>query len=376
MSDESFQFEVTRRDGQARTGQITTPHGAVQTPAFMPVGTLAAVKGLTPDRLRDLGTELVLANTYHLALRPGDDLIAELGGLHRFMAWPGPILTDSGGYQVFSLADLRSVDDDGVTFRSHLDGAEMRLDPERAVRIQENLGADIIMTFDECVRLPALSEALVRAVDRSIRWAARCMRARRRNDQALFGIVQGGLDLDLRRRCLDALVEIGFPGYAIGGLSVGESPRVMVQFLDQFARHMPDEAPRYLMGVGRPIDIIRAVSAGIDMFDCVLPTRNGRNAWAIVPGGHLRLRNRAYRADDRPLLEGCGCYTCAHFTRAYLRHLFLAKEMLGPILVSSHNIAYYQDWMRQIRGAIADGRLETLLRQAETTAADQTEDAP
>ncbi len=267
VSDQPFQFEVTRRDGQARTGQITTPHGAVQTPVFMPVGTLAAVKGLTPDRLRDLGTEMVLANTYHLALRPGDDLIAELGGLHRFMAWPGPILTDSGGYQVFSLADLRSVDDDGVTFRSHLDGAEMRLDPERAVRIQENLGADIIMAFDECVRMPASSEALVQAVDRSIRWAARCQRARRRNDQALFGIVQGGLDLDLRRRCLDALVEIGFHGYAIGGLSVGESPPAMAQFLDQFARHMPDEAPRYLMGVGRPIDIIRAVSAGIDMFD-------------------------------------------------------------------------------------------------------------
>ena len=343
----------------------------------MPVGTRAAVKGLTPEHLRRVGATVLLANTYHLALRPGEEVIARLGGLHRFMAWDGPILTDSGGYQVFSLATLRSIDDQGVTFRSHIDGAELRLDPARTVAIQEDLGADIIMPLDECVRLPADPQRLDNAVQRSVRWAAECKRAQTRTDQALFGIVQGGLDLDLRRRCLDELVQIDLPGYAIGGLSVGENPDETNRFLAAFAPRMPDDRPRYLMGVGRPIDILRAVAAGIDMFDCVMPTRNGRNAWAFVPDGFLRLRNAAYQTDDRPIQHDCPCYTCEHFCRGYLRHLFLADEMLAPILVSLHNLAYYHRWMQRIRDAITDGRLQQLADEAEATQTrSPREDAP
>jgi queuine tRNA-ribosyltransferase len=323
------------------------------------------VKGLTPAQLRDAGTEIVLANTYHLALRPGADVVAELGGLHRFMSWNGPILTDSGGYQVFSLATLLEIDDLGVTFRSHIDGQILRLDPARAIAIQEQLGADLIMALDECVRLPAEHDELERAVARTVRWAAECRRAQTRTSQALFGIVQGGLDLDLRRRCLDALVTIGFPGYAIGGLSVGESPDEMAALLRVFASQMPENHPRYLMGVGRPIDIIRAVGAGVDMFDCVLPTRNGRNSFAFTATGTLRLRNAKYKTDARPLDETCDCHACRHFSRAYLRHLFLADEMLGPILASLHNIAYYHRWIRRIREAIAAGTLPWLSAEAE-----------
>ena len=334
----------------------------------MPVGTRATVKGITPDQLRRVGTTILLANTYHLALRPGADIVAEMGGLHGFMAWDGPILTDSGGFQVFSLATLNSIDDDGVTFKSHIDGAVMRLNPAGAVEIQQKLGADIIMAFDQCPALPATPEALVQAVNRTIRWAAACKQAQTRDDQALFGIIQGGLDVELRTRCLNALVEIGFPGYAIGGLSVGEHPDEMATFLNEFAHRMPQDRPRYLMGVGRPLDLIRAVAAGVDMFDCVLPTRNGRNSFAFTGTGVLRMRNAKHKTDPRPLEEGCDCTACENFSRAYLRHLFLADEMLGPILVSIHNIAYYHRWMSRIRLAIEQSRLAQLLSEAEAAA--------
>jgi len=337
----------------------------------MPIGTCGAVKGLTPAQLLDVGTTILLANTYHLALRPGHQIVADLGGLHRFMAWDRPILSDSGGYQVFSLTTLTDIDDAGVTFRSHIDGQTLRLDPARAVVIQEALGADVIMAFDQCPPLPAEPPALQAAVDRTVRWAAQCKQSQTRTDQALFGIVQGGLDLDLRRRCLDALVNIDFPGYAVGGLSVGEGPEQMAAFLADFAPQMPSDRPRYLMGVGRPIDLVRAVAAGIDLFDCVLPTRNGRNAYAFTDRGFLRLRNAQYKRDDRPLEAGCDCYCCNHFSRGYLRHLFLAGEMLGPILVSLHNIAYYHRWMRRIKQAIADGTMNRLIGRARQAAAQE-----
>jgi queuine tRNA-ribosyltransferase len=363
----SFGLEILNRDpeSRARLGRLTTPHGTVQTPVFMPVGSCGAVKGITPDQLQRAGTQMVLANTYHLALRPGAEVVAGLGGLHRFMAWDGPILTDSGGFQVFSLATLTDIDDHGVTFKSHIDGAMVRLDPARAIQIQEQLGADIVMALDECPALPATPAALQQAVERTVRWAAQCQQAQTRTDQALFGIVQGGLDLDLRQRCLDELAALDFPGYAIGGLSVGEGPEEMTALVGQFTRRMPEDRPRYLMGVGRPIDILRAVAAGIDMFDCVLPSRNGRNSFAFVRSGYLRLRNAKYRRDDRPLETGCGCYTCGRFSRGYLRHLFLADEMLGPILVSLHNIAYYHRWMGRIRETIAAGTFGRLLAEYE-----------
>jgi queuine tRNA-ribosyltransferase len=369
----AFSFEILHHDApsRARRARLRTPHGDVETPAFMPVGTRGSVKGLTPDQLREAGSTILLSNTYHLALRPGADVVATMGGLHRFMSWPGPILTDSGGYQVFSLATLRSLDDAGVTFQSHIDGAILRLDPARAVEIQEQLGADIIMALDQCPPLPSPPSQLGEAVDRTIRWAGACKAAQKRSDQALFGIVQGGLDMDLRARCLDELVRIGFPGYALGGLSVGESPEQMADFLKQFAGRMPEDRPHYLMGVGRPIDIVRAVAAGIDLFDCVLPTRNGRNAFAFVDAGFIRLRNAKYKTDERPLEESCPCATCRQFTRAYLRHLFLADEMLGPILVSLHNIAYYQRWMRRIRDSLSAGSFERLLAESEAAAARQ-----
>lgn len=365
-----FEYKLIHRDPStfARLGTFSTPHGTIETPVFMPVGTRGSVKGILPDQLRELGTTILLANTYHLALRPGSQTVSELGGLHRFMAWDGPILTDSGGFQVFSLATLNAVDNDGVSFKSHIDGAPMRLDPASSIKIQEELGADIIMAFDECAALPASPESLERAVERTIRWAGACKAAKVRTDQALFGIVQGGLNIDLRRRCLDALVSNDFPGYAIGGLSVGESPDDMATCLRDFAHHMPEDRPRYLMGVGRPLDLIRAVAAGVDMFDCVMPTRNGRNSFAFTDAGFVRLRNAKHRLEEQPLDSTCDCACCKNFSRGYLRHLFLADEMLGPILVSLHNIAYYHRWMRRIRQAIRKGDLSGLLRDAEIRA--------
>jgi queuine tRNA-ribosyltransferase len=365
-------FELLTTDGLARRGRLTTPHGAVETPAFMPVGTQGTVKGLTPRQLEEHGAEIILGNTYHLALRPGADLIAELGGLHRFMAWSRPILTDSGGFQVYSLAPTRTIDDRAAVFRSHIDGALFELTPERAVHIQEQLGSDIAMCLDECPPFGTPPARLREAVERTIRWAERCRDAHRRADQALFAIVQGATDLDLRAHCAEALVALDFPGYALGGFSVGEPPEQMVALLEATARLLPVHKPRYLMGVGRPQDILDAVARGIDLFDCVLPTRNGRNAQAFTADGPLRLRNTRHKRDPSPLEPSCACYTCRHFSRAYLHHLFLADEMLGPTLLSLHNVAYYLRLMVETRRAIEERRFaafreQTLARLAPAT---------
>lgn len=358
MAD-GFAFQVRTRCGKARRGVINTPHGNIDTPAFMPIGTRAAVKGLTPAQIAETGTQIVLANTYHLMLRPGTEVVERLGGLQRLMAWDRPVLTDSGGYQVFSLAELRKIDDEGVEFRSHIDGATLRLSPESSIAAQNQLGADIIMAFDECPPLPAEPEVLDEAVRRTIRWARRCRIAHRRTDQALYGIVQGGLDLDLRRQCLEQLVEAGFDGYAIGGLSVGEPREAMWSLLADFVDELPAEQPRYLMGVGTPRDLVEAVSAGVDQFDCVLPTRNGRKGYVFTSRGTLRMRNARHRESDAPLDSACDCYTCRRFSRGYLRHLFMSGEVLGATLVSLHNITFYQSLMRQMRAAIDAGEFET-----------------
>jgi queuine tRNA-ribosyltransferase len=362
----SFCFTLLSTDGPARCGRLDTPHGPVETPIFMPVGTQATVKGLTPDQIRAAGTQILLGNTYHLTLRPGDELIAELGGLHKFMAWDGPILTDSGGFQVFSLAQIRKVTDDGVSFRSHIDGALLDLTPERAIRIQENLGADIAMVLDECPASDAPEPILMDAVERTLRWAERCRAAHRRPDQALFAIVQGGTDLGWRRRCAERLIGMDFPGYALGGFSVGESPDAMHAALSAAADLLPADKPRYLMGVGRPEDLLLGVAAGIDMFDCVMPTRNGRNASAFSADGPIRLRNACHRRDPAPVESGCPCYTCANFSRAYLHHLFQADEMLGPTLLSLHNVAFYLRLMAETREAIADRRFADFRGERQT----------
>lgn len=339
----------------ARRGVIRTPHGPVDTPAFMPVGTQAAVKSLTPAQVAKTGTQIVLANTYHLMLRPGADVVGRLGGLHRFMGWAGPILTDSGGFQVYSLADLRKLDDDGVTFQSHVDGTVVRLTPESAVVIQNQLGADIIMAFDDCPPLPAEPQRIQAAVHRTVAWAERCRAAQQRPEQALYGIVQGGLDLTLRRECLARLVAIGFEGYAIGGLSVGEAPEEMHALVAALAPELPADRPRYLMGVGNPRDLVEAVVAGVDQFDCVLPTRNGRKGYAFTSAGCVRLRNTVHKIAAEPLDPACDCYTCRTFSRGYLRHLVMSGELLGGTLVSLHNIRFYQALMGQIRAALAAG---------------------
>jgi queuine tRNA-ribosyltransferase len=351
----AFRFEVLCTDGSARQGRLHTAHGSVQTPVFMAVGTQASVKGLTPAQLDDAGVQVVLGNTYHLALRPGDELIAEQGGLHRFMGWRRPILTDSGGYQVYSLAANLKIDDHAAVFRSHLDGTLLELTPEKAVRIQENLGSDIAMCLDECP--PADADAAHResAVARTLHWAERCRAAHRRGDQALFAIVQGGTDIALRVRCAEELTRLDFPGYALGGFSVGESMQQMLIALEPAANALPADKPRYLMGVGRPIDLVLAVKSGIDMFDCVLPTRNGRNACAFTDAGQLKIRNTCHKRDSTPLESDCECPVCRQFSRAYLHHLFLADEMLGPTLLSLHNLAFYNRLMARMREAIRAG---------------------
>jgi queuine tRNA-ribosyltransferase len=351
-----FRFELLHTDGAARAGRLHTTHGTVETPVFMAVGTQATVKGLTPPMLEDAGVQVVLGNTYHLTLRPGDDLIAELGGLHRFMGWERPILTDSGGYQVFSLATNRKLDDRGVVFRSHIDGSLLELTPERAVRIQENLGSDIAMCLDECPPGDAAGDKQRDAVNRTIHWAERCRAAHGRVDQALFAIVQGGIDVALRAECARALMSLDFPGYALGGFSVGETTEQMTGALGPTAELLPADRPRYLMGVGRPQDILAAVTRGIDMFDCVLPTRNGRNAQAFTLEGPLRLRNACHKRDPAPLESGCPCLTCRMYSRAYLHHLFQADEMLGPVLLSLHNLAFYSRLVAEARKAIAERR--------------------
>jgi len=351
-----FRLLAADGGGAARAGFLETPHGVVETPIFMPVGTQGTVKGLTPDQIRATGSRMILANTYHLALRPGEETVAALGGLHRFMGWDGPILTDSGGFQVFSLADKAKITDHGATFRSHLDGRLLELTPERAVAIQEALGADVAMCLDHCPALPAEKSAIARAVDRTIAWARRCKAVHSRGDQSLFGIVQGGSHDDLRSECAQALRELDFDGYAVGGVSVGESREEVRRALEVSTHHLPADRPRYLMGVGRPQDLLDAVASGIDMFDCVMPTRNGRNATCFTDKGLVKLRNAAHARDDRPLEEGCPCLACSRFSRGYLRHLFLAKEMLGPILASIHNLAHLHRLTARMREAIRAGR--------------------
>jgi len=349
--NEPFWFELVAQQGKARAGILHTPHGDIPTPVFAPVGTQATVKALTPAQLDELDTPLILANTYHLYLRPGDDLIADMGGLHPFMGWERPILTDSGGFQVFSLAKMRKVDDEGVTFKSHIDGSMHRLTPEKSIAIQENLGADIIMAFDECAP-PYDREYNEQAMARTHAWAERCLKAKKRPDQALFGIVQGGAFADLREQSARAIAASGFPGHAIGGLSVGESKADMHAMIEVVNAVLPDDKPRYLMGVGMPDDLINGVWRGIDMFDCVLPTRLARHQAAMTPTGRINLMNAVNARDEHPIVEGCQCYTCRHFSRAYLRHLIVAKEMLAATLVSIHNIHTLLDIARGMRQAI------------------------
>jgi queuine tRNA-ribosyltransferase len=352
----SFRFELLQTDGKARRGRMHTAHGVVETPVFMAVGTQASVKGLTPTQLEEIGTQVVLGNSYHLTLRPGDELIAEQGGLHQFMGWSRPILTDSGGYQIYSLAANLKIDDRAAVFRSHLDGNLLELTPEKAVRIQENLGSDIAMCLDECPPFDTPADYRAIAVRRTLHWAERCRDAHRRADQALFAIVQGGTDVALRIRCAEALTKLDFPGYALGGFSVGETMQQMVAALEPAADALPQSKPRYLMGVGTPLDLVLAVARGIDMFDCVLPTRNGRNACAFTDAGPIKIRNACHKRDSAPLESGCGCPTCRQFSRAYLHHLFLADEMLGPTLLSLHNLAFYNRLMARMREAIVECR--------------------
>jgi queuine tRNA-ribosyltransferase len=359
----SFDLLATDPTNTARVGQITTPHGIVRTPAFMPVGTKASVKGAWPNQILDSGADILLGNTYHLCQRPGAELVAEFGGLHRFMAWDGPILTDSGGYQVFSLAELNKITDKGVTFRSHIDGQWLTLDPRSATRIQNQLGADIIMAFDQCPPGQADRATAGKAVERTIQWAAECQQYHDRDDQALFGIVQGGVYHDLRQACARRLIELDFPGYAIGGLSVGETHEQMCEVLSELVPVLPADRPRYLMGVGMPWDILEAVRRGVDMFDCVLPTRNGRNAYAFTATGGLKLRNERFRLDKAPLEDGCPCPTCRQFSRAYIRHLFVAREMFGPMLVTIHNLWFFQRFMQRLRDLIPTGDWATMLAE-------------
>jgi queuine tRNA-ribosyltransferase len=368
-----FSFAVEARCGRARAGRLTTPHGVVETPAFMPVGTAAAVKAVMHRDLEDLGAQILLANTYHLMLRPGDDLIAQLGGLHGFTGWGRPFLTDSGGYQVFSLAKLRRLTDEGVLFQSHLDGSPHLLTPERSMEIQQNLGGDVVMAFDECPPHPAPREAVAEATARTTRWARRSRDAHRREDQWLFGIVQGGVHLDLREQSARDILSLGFPGHAVGGLSVGEDKPDMHAVLDHLDPILPADKPRYLMGVGTPEDILEAVSRGVDLFDCVLPTRNARNGQLFTREGRISIRNAQYRADPRPPDPGCACPACRTASRAYLRHLHLANEMTAATLMTIHNLAFYLDTLRRIRHSIRLGRFAeegTLMRRG-LTAADE-----
>jgi queuine tRNA-ribosyltransferase len=353
-------FELLATDGAARRGRLTTAHGVVETPVFMPVGTQATVKALTPDDLEAAGARIVLGNTYHLLLRPGHELIRELGGLHRFMGWPGAILTDSGGFQVWSLAKLRTITEEGVEFRAPLDGATRFLSPELAIEIQRALGSDIAMAFDECLAYPATREETERSLARTLRWGERCRRAHAREagNQALFGIVQGGTDDELRLRAAEATVALGFDGYAIGGLAVGEPKPRMYELTALVARALPADRPRYLMGVGKPEDLVESVARGIDLFDCVLPTRNARNGQAFTTAGPVSIKQARWARDAAPLDAACGCYTCRRFSRAYLRHLFVAEELLAYRLLTLHNVHFYLGLMAAMREAIATGAFD------------------
>jgi queuine tRNA-ribosyltransferase len=371
-----FSFRVTHADGRARRGVLSTAHGDVQTPAFMPVGTQGAVKGTLFEDLEDAGAEIILGNTYHLHLRPGDDLIARRGGLHRFIGWDRPILTDSGGYQVFSLAERRKITEDGAEFQSHIDGSRHHLTPESAVDIQMRLGSDIAMVLDECLAYPATRDEAAVSMQRSVRWAARCrerlelLRSTRMPDvvvsnsgQAQFGIVQGGVSPDLRCESADATKAIGFEGYAIGGLSVGEPIDLMYEIVGQTVARLPAAQPRYLMGAGTPEDLVESVARGVDMFDCVLPTRNARNGQLFTSQGRLNIRNARYAEDDNPPDPECRCYTCRRHSRAYLRHLHLSGEMTAAALNTLHNLTFYLDTMKRIRDAIAFGTFDTFRQE-------------
>ena len=354
----SFRFTLHSTDGAARRGTLTTAHGDIRTPAFMPVGTAATVKGMTPEAVRSTGADILLGNTYHLMLRPTAERVAKLGGLHKFMNWQRPILTDSGGFQVMSLSKLRKITEKAVTFQSHLDGATHELSPERAMDIQHMLGSDITMALDECTPFPATEDEAKASMELSMRWAQRSKDAFvKRDGYGLFGIVQGSVYAPLREKSAAALQSIGFDGYAVGGLAVGEGQELMFRVLDFTMPHMPVNAPRYLMGVGKPDDIIGAVMRGIDMFDCVIPTRSGRNARAYTDEGEKNMRNAQYNEDAQPLMEGCPCPACTQYSRAYLHHLFKADEMLGPILLTWHNLTFYQQLMQGLRDAIEGKRL-------------------
>lgn len=354
---ERFAFTLKASGGPVspRRGVLTTPHGTIETPVFMPVGTQGSVKGMSPHELVEMGASIILGNTYHLYLRPGTEVVREAGGLHRFMGWNGAILTDSGGFQVFSLAQLRRVEEEGVWFRSHLDGSAHFIGPEESIRIQEALGSDIAMAFDECPPYPCDAEPLRRAVERTLRWARRCREAHRRDDQALFGIVQGGVDRALREACAQELIELDFPGYAIGGLSVGEPKELMYQAIEWTNAVLPQERPRYLMGVGTPEDLLNGIARGVDMFDCVLPTRNARHGNVFTAQGNISVKSARYARDFTPLDPECGCYVCRHFTRAYIRHLLKANELLGLRLTTYHNLAFLLRLMEEARRRIETG---------------------
>lgn len=355
-------FKVSKQDGAARAGKLDTPHGNILTPIFMPVGTLGTVKAAAPEELKALGTQILLGNTYHLHLRPGDELIHKLGGLHRFMNWDGPILTDSGGFQVFSLAKLLKREEEGVVFRSHIDGRKVKLTPESSIAIQQNLGSTIMMCFDECLELPAEREKVQRSLELTSRWATRCKDART-TDQALFGIIQGGGEEGLREESLQQLQEIGFDGYAIGGLSVGESNEEMYRVTRHIAPRMPSDLPRYLMGVGEPRDLLEGVEAGVDMFDCVLPTRNARNGSLFTSHGKISIKQARFREDPKPLDPECQCNTCQHYSRAYLRHLYLSGEILGMRLNTLHNLHFFLNLMKNARNAILENRFAAFKKE-------------
>jgi queuine tRNA-ribosyltransferase len=356
-----IQFEVEANCGNSRAGVLQTPHGKIHTPIFMPVGTLGTVKGMTPEEVREIGAEIILGNTYHLHLRPGDELVQKMGGLHRFMNWQGPILTDSGGFQVFSLAKLLKLDEEGVVIRSHLDGSKIKLTPEISIQIQQNLGSTIMMCLDECLKLPASRQEVERSIGLTSRWAKRCKEARSKangvfEEQALFGIFQGGGELDLREQSLEQIVEIDFDGYAIGGLSVGESKEEMYYVTSQIAPKMPAERPRYLMGVGDPEDLLEGIEAGIDMFDCVMPTRNARNGSLFTSHGKISIKQSRFQQDPEPLDPDCACSTCQNYSRAYLRHLFKSSEILGVRLNTYHNLFFYLSLVKDAREATKEQR--------------------
>ncbi len=358
----SFQIEKTCPGTAARAGLVSTAHGLVPTPAFMPVGSQAAVKALTPDDLKEMGADIILCNAYHLLLRPGDEVIERMGGLHRFMGWDGPMLTDSGGYQVFSLASLRRVDDSGVLFRSHIDGSERWLTPEGAVGLQERLGADIIMALDECPPYTTQRPQVIRATERTLRWAEKCLAAQRRPDQMLFGIVQGGVFPDLRRQSAASLAALGFPGYAIGGLCLGETKKETLAMVEETVAALPADRPRYLMGVGSPEDLVENVHRGVDLFDSALPTRTARNGALFTAAGRINIRRAEFKGRDQAVDDGCDCYTCRRFSAAYLSHLFRSQELLAYRLATIHNLRFITRLMQSMRAAIVEGRYGELRR--------------